>query len=897
MSVAQSRCKPLLSLALSALLLSVSAVGDASAADIGFGFESTAAEESTSLAGLHPDFTTSFVLDNQLIEGQPRAKGRMKELSVALPPGLVGDPTQFPECTIGDFSAFANCPVASQLGVVKVKPSEFPEVVEPLYNLQPDRNEIARFGFYGFLYPIFIDISVRTAADYGVTATVHDASGQAALISAITTLWGVPADLNHDEQRLSAFEAVVGCPGTACLAPEGKRPSGLGPLPFLSNPSACEAQELDFTARTYQAAGRLFTGPPALLPATTGCANLRFEPSFQIEPTSHRAGAPTGLSAVLKIPQSDAASLPATSAMRAARVTLPEGITIASGAAQGLEACSDQQVGLGREVDSDCPNGAKLGTAKVLSPSLPEAIHGSIYQRVPEPGNIFRVWLVTDEFGLHLKIPGEIRPNPSTGRLTAEFKETPQLPVEEIDLEFKGGERAPLKNPDSCGVYATEFAFTPWSSSTPLTGEAQFEVTEGCNTGGFAPTLSAGTENPVAGAFSPFALTLKQESAEQNLAGLSITLPPGLSAKLAGVPLCPESSVPSGDCPASSQVGSAALALGPGPSPLWITQPGRSPTAVYLAGPYNGAPYSLLVKVPAQAGPFDLGSVLTRVALNINPETAQVRATSDPLPQILAGVPISYRTVHLGIDRGEFTLNPTNCEAMGIDGTATSSKGVNSALTDRFQVGECAALPFRPMLTLALKGATHRTANPPLIATLLTRPGEANIARVQVKLPPSAFLDNSHIRTVCTRPQFAADACPAGSIYGKASAASPLLDYPVSGPVYLRSNPEHELPDLVVKLKGPDSLPIEVDLVGRTDSVKGALRNTFEAVPDVPVSSFHLELFGGSRGLIEMSSGFCSRPRAVVKITGQNGRSHDTRPLVKSSCPRSTKRHQRRSRR
>jgi hypothetical protein len=861
------------------LVFAVCFVSGAVAAELNFGFETVAAEETTSEAGRHPDFTTSFVLNHKEIEGKMKADGRVEELSVELPPGLVGNPANFPRCSTGDFNAFGNCPIDSQVGIVKAHPSEFKEPLEPLYNLQPtSRSEIARFGFYALLYPIFIDVSVRTGGDYGVTATVHDASGQAALISATTTLWGVPADPSHDELRLTPFEALF-CK-KACFAPEERRPSGLTPKPFLSNPTACESQPIGFHATTYGLPGAVFSDETSL-PTTTECESLSFQPGLQIEPTSHEAGAPTGLKTVLRIPQTNAPSLPATSALRDAKVTLPEGMTIASGAAEGLEGCSNAQVGLGEEVASQCPLSSKLGTATFISPALPEALHGSVYQRSPEPGRLFRIWLVTDELGLHLKLPGEIHADPQTGQLTAEFNETPQLPVEEIDLEFKGGARAPLKNPDTCGRYSASYEFTPWSGGSPVSGNTQpIAIDQGCAAAGFSPKLEAGVVDPVAGRFSTLLVNVKREDHEENLAGFDITLPKGELAKLKGVPVCSEADAASGSCPDTTKIGSVAVAAGPGTAPLWIPQPDKAPTGVFLAGPYKGAPYSVITKVPAQAGPFDLGTVVVRGGIYVNPDTAQVTVKTDPLPQILQGVPVLYRTIHVAINRANFAINPTNCTATSASATIVSAHGRTAGASDRFQVGECAALAFQPKLKLKLRGGTHRGQFPALTATLRTGRKEANIRKVSVALPHSEFLAQEHLNTICTRVQFSADECPSGSIYGHARAVTPLLGKPLEGPVYLRSS-SHPLPDLVVALHGQ----LDINLVGRIDSFNEGIRTTFAGVPDAPVTSFVLQMKGGSKSLLVNSTDICSGGhRATVNMDGQNGRASDSHLRLIGDC-------------
>lgn len=844
------------------------------------GIDTVGAELSTAAAGYHPDFTTSLVLEGET---------RLEDATVQLPPGLVGNLNVVAQCDIGEFrgssfsGSFGTCPVDSQIGVVKVLPSGFPApVIEPLYNLKPPHpnQEIAKLGFYGGLAPIFIDVLVRTSSDYGVSAAVHDSTGLAPVELAETTIWGVPADPIHNKLRLTPFEAAL-CPiGTACLAPGEERPSGLPKKPLLDNPTACQDQQVAFAVTSYQLPGQLFTAS-APLPPITGCEALSFQPSFHIEPNSHAAGEPTGLTTTLHIPQNEAVNLPATSAMRAAKVTLPEGMTINSAAAEGLEACSDQQVGLGNEAESHCPDGSRLGSATFVSSALPKAIQGAVYQRSPEPGHLFRLWLVTDELGLHLKLPGEVHADPNTGRLTADFVDTPQLPVEEIELQFKGGPQAPLKNPRICGFYSASYQFTPWSGNSPVTGETQkFTVDQSCGSGGFSPNLQAGVQNPIAGSFSPLVLDMTLNEGDQNLSSFDLTLPPGLLAKLKGVPLCSDAQAGTGGCTTNSQIGRVHVAAGAGPEPLWLPQPGKKQPAMYLAGQYRGAPYSAVTEVPVQAGPFDLGTVSVRSGIYVDPDTAQATIKTDPLPQILEGVPILYRRIHAEVDRSQFAIAPTNCKEMRVESSVISAQGSVAHPSDRFQVGECAALSFRPKLSLNLRGGTRRGSYPALTATLTTGKNEANIRRTSVALPHSEFLAQNHINTVCTRVQFSEEKCPRGSIYGFARAITPLLAQPLEGPVYLRSS-SHPLPDLVVALHGQ----FDINLVGRIDSVHGGIRTTFESVPDAPVSKFILKMKGGKKSLLVNSQNICAgRHRAVVKMGGQNGRVHDPHPLLQNSC-------------
>ena len=374
---------------------------------------------------------------------------------------------------------------------------------------------------------------------------------------------------------------------------------------------------------------------------------------------------------------------------------------------------------------------------------------------------------------------------------------------------------------------------------------------------------------------------MTRNDGEQNVSALGVTLPKGLVAKIAGVPLCPAANAAAGSCPASSQVGSVASPPARAPNPVWVPQPGKSPTAAYLAGPYKGQPYSLVFKVPVQAGPFDLGTVVMRAAISVNPDTAQVSVASDSLPQILKGIPIGYRQIHVDIDRAGFMLNPTNCKEQAVASTIVSAQGAAATPASRFQVGDCGTLGFKPKLYTRIWGKTNRGAHPKLRAILQPRKGDANVGRVALTLPRSEFLDQAHIKTVCTRVQFAANACPADSVYGSAIATTPLFDQPFQGPVYLRSS-NHKLPDLVAALHGP----VDFNLVGRIDSKNKGIRTTFESPPDVPVTKFTLYMKGGKKGLLVNSRNICKQTyRSNANLRGQNGRRTTLKPVLKNnSC-------------
>lgn len=856
-----------------------------------FGFETAEAQLSTHEAGGHPDITTRIVVKTDPKSptefGEHSPYARLKDVIVDLPPGLIGNLNAVDRCTTAQFVTGKNelgegCPLSSQVGVSESRlrganPGLYAK--SPIFNLEsPDGSAVARFGFLVLTVPVFIDVHLRSDSDYGVTAKVTDLSAASQILEVKTVLWGVPADSSHDRLRFTPKEALESKQESL------PRSSGRALEPFLSNPTTCgQPLEVGFAADSYQEPGRL-VNYDAPLGEITGCDKLGFEPSLSLVPTSREAAAPSGADAILTIPQDEAVNGRSTSQLRDAVIRLPEGVSISPGAADGLAACSEAEVGfhVAPPPPANCPEASKIASAEIDSPSLTQPIHGAVYQRTPVPGHLTRAWLVADELGVHVKIPGEFQLDPVTGRVTSLFLETPQVPVRELNLHFKGGARGVLATPRSCGTYQTEYELTPWSGGAEVRGSSPMTFDQNCATGGFAPKLEAGSVNPVGGAFSSLITSVSQASGEQNLSQIHVTMPAGVLANLKGVVVCTDSDAPRGSCPDGSLIGHTAVASGPGPSPLWIPQPTKEPTAVYLAGPYGGGPYSLVVKTPAQAGPFDLGEVVVRVALRIDPETAQVTAVSDPLPQILEGIPITYRSVNLELDRPEFALNPTSCDPMQATGTATSVGGAAAALANHFQVANCSRLAFKPKLKLSLKGETQRAGDPALRATLTIPPHGANIAWTRVTLPGGEAIDNAHINNPCTRVQFNANACPKKSILGRARAITPLLDQPLAGPVYFRSNGgDRQLPDIVADLRGP----IHVVLVGFIDSKNGKIRNTFAQLPDAPVSKFTLDLFGGKRGLIENDRDICKTPnRAVIQFNGQNGKIADSRPLVSVSC-------------
>ncbi len=888
-----------------------------------FGFEAfdasfhDPAEAPLTQAGAHADFTTDLAFNTTTDPaGEPIADEELRDLTVRLPPGFAGNPRVAAVCTNAELVAGDGfCDPAAQVGVLKYE--LFPGFLAdlPVYNMETPSSRASVLAMSVFGVPVRIVIAPRTDGDYGLTATLQNINQSLIVRHTILTLWGVPADPIHDPLRLKALF-------------EGGLPAGIDPKPYLSLPTRCgESLSVEAEADSWQHPGSfIFAADES--PALGGCDLPEFDPSLDARPTTREADSPSGLELTLRIPQNDDPAGLASAQLRKASVTLPESLILNPSSANGLEACAPAQIGLNTAPGSapvhfdkaapSCPDGSRIGSIEVQTPAFADPLTGSVYLASPEQnpfGSLLAIYLVLEGHGLEIKLPGEITADPETGRLRAVFDQNPQLPFEELRLSFFKGAAAPLKTRVACGGPDPENPddpFTVYSDLVPWTGPEgatrrtadSFSIDQGAGGGPClkdeasapkAPGFEAGTANSTAGAYAPFTLKIARADGTQQLGSIDATLPPGLLAKLAGASSCSDAALAAAarksgraeradpSCPAASRVGSVTVGAGAGPKP-YLAQ-----GSAYLAGPYRGAPLSLAVIVPALAGPFDLGTVVVRNALFVDPVSAAVRALSDPLPRILREIPLDLRSIELTADRPKFTKNPTSCAESAITGSLLTLSGQSAPLFARFQVGGCAELGFKPKLRLALKGPIHRRAHPSLRATLTARPGEANIARAQVKLPGSAFLDNAHIGTPCTRVQFAAATCPEGSIIGKARATSPLLDYDVAGPVYLRTNPAHKLPDLVAALRGPEGQPIAVELAGKTDSVKGALRNTFEAVPDVPVTKFSLELFGGKRGLIVMSSGFCSAPRAGVRFDAQNGKTYDTTPRVVAKCPVSHK--------
>ena len=880
-----------------------------------FGVETVEASLSTHQAGAHPDLTLDAAVaqdpaSKPNVFGLRDSYAPTQNLRFETPPGLLGDPNALgptQQCTVqGLLSSVEEggegCPNGSQVGVSDIYAYLLTQAFhEPLYMMVPPGGDIvARLGTVAGTFPTLIDLRVRSESDYGLTAEVNGATSQQDLVALKTTLWGVPAAKAHDTERCTPAQVLH----ENCIVSESLHPSGKEE-PFLTNPTRCGVPLPVTVKASSWAEPDRFASKSASLGQISGCGHLPFGPSMEVEPSTHRAASPTGANVTIRLPASQGVEVLEPSQIRDISVKLPAGFAFNPSAGDGLETCSAAEVGLGTSEPSHCPNAAKLADTEFDIPVLERNLKGAVYLREPEPGHPFRIWVTADDLGLHVKLEGELEVDKQTGQITEITTEIPQAPLREARLAFKSGFRAPLVTPEHCGTYQAEYEFTPWSGGPPVPGTAPMTISEGCATGGFAPKLSAGTADPAAGQHSPFVFTLTREDGEQNPAALDITLPTGLAATFAGIPRCEGAAAATGQCPAASQVGHVSAAVGAGTAPLWVPQAGKRPTAVYLGGPYKGGPTSIVAVVPKQAGPFDFGDEVVRSAVYVDPVTAQATVRSDPLPQLIEGIPIGYRTLHVAVDRPGFTLNPTGCEAKRVEATVASAQGALAHPSAPFAAVNCAVLGFKPRLSLKLKGGTKRGKFPALSATFRPRTGDANGSAIVVRLPHSAFLEQGHFRTICTRVQYNEGAghganCPPGATYGHVIAKTPLIEGALEGPVILRSS-SHKLPDMVLSLHGPPSLPIQFEAVGRIDSVKGGIRSSFEAIPDAPISEVRLEMEGGKKGLIVNSTNLCEGThRAQADLKAHNGKRLTLHPKVQAKCPKKgkkkAKRHHKRAR-
>jgi hypothetical protein len=832
----------------------------------------------------------------------PDPDGDAKTVVTNLPPGFIGNPQASPQCEQRDFpplqfGGYSRCATSAQVGVATPDigvssgypfPAGLYKV--PVYNLVPPKGVVARFGFV-FLVPVVIDITVRTGSDYGITATVKNASEGVNIYGTSVTLWGVPADASHDAERFRPGQFYPGDANGQPLA------AGLPLTPFLTNPAQCDTPlTTGLSVESWQDPGKFlsYTSTPVLY---QGCDRLTLKSSLDVTPTSAGAGEPTGIAVDLNIDQPQAPNALGSPPLKKVTVTLPEGVTVSPSSADGLGACSADQIGLHNDADPTCPDSSKVGTVQVDTPALPEPLLGSVYLAAPNAGNPFNtlvaLYIVGKASGVLVKLAGEVTLDPKTGRAQSTFENLPQFPVSRLHVAFKGGPRAPLSQAITCGVKTTSATLTSWAGQV-VNVAGSYDVGPGagspsCGPQGFAPQLTAGSLSSSAGASSPFSFRLTRSDADQQLSSVTTVLPEGLLANLKDVTLCQEPAASAGMCGPESLIGHVTSGAGPGPSPFYITN-GRA----YLTVGHDGAPFGLTIVVRAVAGPFDLGDVIVRGSLTIDPVTSKVTVTTSAFPAILQGIPLQLRDVRLNVDRPGFMLNPTNCAAQSIDATVVSTAGTKYQTSTPYRATDCEALALKPKLALSLTGAGQTTDNkhPGIVAHLTQTAEESRLSKVAVTLPLALALDPDNAQALCKPEQAAVKACPATSIVGQVKAIS-VLHQPLSGPVYfvegIRIDPKSgrkikTLPKLFIPLKGEG---VEVDLNASSEvDPLDRLVTTFDNVPDAPVRSVDLTIDGGKHGILVVSgTDVCKGSQiAQARMDGQNGKIADSNVLITTPC-------------
>jgi len=871
--------------------------------------ESFTTGPANTLAGAHADASTSFALRTLDVAGIGTLPlgGDPREIVVKLPPGVVGDPQNVPKCprslfdTASISASGGGCPADTQVGVADLSVGLLEEVAQfvwGVYNVQPGPDEPALLGIQGTETGIGNDIPIRVSAsaseNYALTATVAEVPQvpvKAHTLGATVTLWAVPA-------------AHVRAEGSSENVEANHQQGAIPPAPpsqwrsFMENPTDCSGTPHTTLRMSTYEEPEVFTEALATSPTPTDCGQVPFAPSISLEPSppseggTTQAGAPTGLSVDLHLPQSNDANGRGTAELERAVVTLPAGMTVSPAAASaGLEACTDEQFAAMSNSPARCSSGSVIGEDEVQSPLLSGSLTGKVYlgqplSTDPRSGKMFRVFQELQGFGLDIKLQSSVTANPSTGQLTATFANLPELPFEDFKLRFKGGPNAVLVNPPACGQNATTTTLYPFSGNPPATPPSSFTTGYDGNGGPcpsalpFAPSSSISTALSQAGALSPLSVTFGRADETQPLGRIDVTLPKGLLGYVSKVALCEAAQSVAGTCGPESRIGTVSTTAGAGSDPLTVQG------SVYLAHGSNGYPFMLSVVVPAVAGPYDLGNVVVPVWLEVNSD-GSITAVSATFPSILDGIPLDIRSVTMTIDRPGLTFNPTSCGPLSLSGSIASLSGTVAPISAPFQVGGCVSLQFAPSFTVATQGSTSKANGASLTVRVAQNAGEADIHSVHVELPKQLSSRLTTLQKACTEAQFNSNpaVCPAGSDVGTATASTPTLSSPLTGPAFLVSHGGAAFPDLDIILQGDG---ITIDLVGNTDIKNGITSSTFASVPDVPISGFQLNLPEGPYSALAANGNLCEQKLVMpTTIAGQNGVTvkQSTRIAV-SGCPK-----------
>ncbi len=857
-------------------------------------------------AGAHPDLTISVGFAENATGS---VGGLLRNAEVVVPLGYAGYPPAVKTCNPVQLQ-LGKCPVGSQIGTlelaIQIKPGFDIASLVPLFNMLPSPDQTAVYG-WALLPDASGEIVLSVGPDYRVRARATDIFSIVEIVRQSLTVWGVPASEVHNAKRGSNFKCqqfftthIVGEAGCG----SGGFVDNENQVPYLVNPTQCTGEPLQAELR-----GVTTWAGEELAPVTTdvgpftGCESLKFAPSIAVAPELTQATSPTGYEVDLQVPQSEGAEGLATPDLKDVVVKLPAGVVLSPSAANGLEACTEAQVGLGSESPVECPSASRVGTGSVLTPALSGELKGTLYLGGPPSSPItkppFTLYLVLEGKGVLVKIRGTVSPDPVTGRLTTVFDRNPELPVSEVKLHLNGGSRAPQANPSVCGSYFAESVMTPWSS--PFTPDARtfaapFEIT-GCQPPRFDPSFDVGTTSNQAGGYSPLSVTFSREDTDEDLNGLTISTPPGVSGNLSNVPLCGEPQAAEGTCSASSQIGELTAGAGPGPEPVFI-KGGR----VFLTGPYDGAPFGLTIDVPEHPGPFDFGTgacdcEVVRATVNVDPRTAALTVTNGSLPTIKDGIPLQVKEVNVDVNRPEFIFNPTSCEPMSVDGTMSSTQGMLAQVQSHFQVTNCAALAFKPGFQVSTSGHTSRVDGASLHVSL-TLPAEtgkateANVAKVKVSLPKQLPSPLKTLQKACTEAVFAANPkqCPVASQVGEARVSTPLLAGPLTGTAYFVSHGGAKYPELIIVLVGEDGVTVQVH--GETFiSKQGITSATFNTVPDVPFSNFELTLPEREYPALTANGNLCKGTLLMpTEFVAQNGaKITQSTKIAVTGCPEAKK--------
>jgi hypothetical protein len=894
-----------------------------SSAEPGFGFAgfdawyTNANGTADTQAGSHPyELTVVYAMNSVGMGylGESTTGGETRSLVVNLPPGIVGNPTAIPRCSRQQFDGEVlvgepkggepSCPPSTQVGVDQTAVNGLPAAFN-VYNLAPPAGVAAQFGFDLEGIAVFLDSGVRTggsdalASDYGISVHVEDVPQRSVVYNA-TTIWGVPGEESHADQRGG-----------------GGVPSGAGLVPFLTVPTACEGpQEFSIEAldtwesETASAKATVLSHTNSgVLSGFTGCDHMGFSPAISVAPDTSHADTPAGLTVDVEAPEQGLGTPEglSTSDIKNTTVALPEGVAINPGQAAGLAACQAGEDGVGTEGPPHCPAASKVGTVEIETPLLADAMKGNVYILQSNPPEL-QLLVAASGDGVNLKLIGEVHLSETTGQLVTTFKDTPELPFTNFKLAFSGGAQAALATPIHCGVYETVSDFTPWS--TPLVLDAfpssGFAITSGPDGTAcedplpFHPEMLAGATTDQAGGYTSFSMLLQRGDGQQRIGSLQFKTPEGLLGMISKVALCGEPQAAEGTCPQASQIGHTVVTAGPGPYPLVVPEPGQPPAPIYLTGGYKGAPYGLSIVVPLVTGPFNLGKIVVRGRIEVDPHTAQLTVTTDPLPTIIKGIPDDLRVINAVIDKPGFMFNPTSCAPMSFSGTATSIEGATAPIASHFQVGSCQALKFQPNFKVSTAAKTSRADGAGLDAKIVYPVGnlgfnqassQSNIQTVKVELPKRLPSRLTTLQKACPAAVFEANPanCPAASAVGHATAITPVLPVPLSGPAYFVSHGNESFPSLIVVLQG---YGVTVDLVGTTFiSKQGITSSTFKQVPDVPIQSFELVLPEGPYSALAANGNLCKGSMTMpTEFTGQNGAflKQSTKMTV-TGCPKTKK--------